>query len=149
MLINTKRGYAKKRVIGGAGLFDTIANLFKRVAGSSAAKTIASKLASATQTEVGKKAIEAGKTVAKEIGLKAIDVGKDVAIAKAKALIDKAAAPKHHEITQKSKDTLAALMNMCTEPRATPNINNLLAGSGVKIQDLVKKLNSGAGLRLA
>lgn len=148
MLINTKRKYIKKRVIGGAGLFDTIANLFKRVAGSTAAKVIASKLASATQTEVGKKAIEAGKTVAKEIGLKAIDVGKDVAIAKAKALIDRVAVAKNQEITQKSKDTLAALVNMGAEP-TTANINNILAGSGIRIQDLVKKLNSGAGLRLA
>jgi hypothetical protein len=62
MLINTKRGYTKKRVTGGAGLFDTVANPFKRVAGSTAAKAIASRLASVTQTEVGKKVIDAGKT---------------------------------------------------------------------------------------
>ena len=157
-MINIKRGYTKKRVIGGAGLFDTIANLFKRVAGSTAAKAIASRIASATHTEVGRKAIEAGRTVAKEIGLKAIDVGKHVAIAKANALIHRAAAAKHQEtikqstvspvITQKSKDTLAALMNMGADSTTT-NINNLLAGSSVRIQDLVKKLSSGAGLRLA
>lgn len=154
MLINTKRKYVKKHVIGGAGIFDTIANLFKRVTGSTAAKAIAAKIASATQTDLGRKAIEAGKTVAKEIGLKAIDVGKDVAIAKAKALIDKVAMAKNHEqpatpvITQKSKDVLESLINM----GATTNINKLLAGSGVgnaiSIQDLVKRSN-GSGLRLA
>ena len=44
--------------------------VYAPVAGSTAAKAIASRLASATQTEVDKK--EAGRTVAKEILLKAI-----------------------------------------------------------------------------
>ena len=153
MLITTKRRYIKKHIVGGAGIFDTIANVLKRVTGSTAAKALASKIGSFTKTEIGKKAIEAGKTTAREVGLKAIDVGKDVAIAKAKALID-GFAPKNQPpvrsatpaLTQKSKDALAALINT----GATTNINNLLAGSGVgakaiSIQDLVK----GSGLRLA
>lgn len=171
MLVTTKRRFIKKHVIGGAGIFDTLAHFVKRIIGSTALKAVASKLTSATQSELGKKAIEAGKTAAKEIGLKAIDVGKDVVIAKAKALIDRATPKmrsdaqaltlKNQEvikqltgppvITQKSKDTLAALMDMgANEP--TININRLLAGSGVNvkataisIQDLVK----GAGLRMA
>ena len=151
MLITTKRRYIKKHIVGGAGIFDTIANVLKRVTGSTAAKAIASKIGNFTKTEIGKKAIEAGKTTAREVGLKAIDVGKDVAIAKAKALID-GFAPKNQPpvrsatpaLTQKSKDALAALTN----------INNLLAGSGVgakaiSIQDLVRRLNTGSGLRLA
>lgn len=176
MLFITKRRYVKKHVIGGAGIFDTIANFFKRVTGSTAAKAIASKIGTAAKTELGKKAIEAGKTAAREVGLKAIDVGKDLAIAKAKALIDRAApkalTPSNQEtirqltgltpnppvITQKSKDALAAIINMGAN-EATTNINKLLAGSGVgrsnatrsaiSIQDLVKRLNTGSGLRLA
>jgi hypothetical protein len=139
MLITTKRRYIKKHVIGGAGIFGTIANLFKRLTGSTAS-AIASKLASVAKTDLGKKAIEAGKTVAREVGLKAIDVGKDAAIAKAKALID-GLAPKNQEITQKSKDTLAFLIN-----------KGETTGSGagaISIQDLVKRLNTGSGLRLA
>jgi hypothetical protein len=81
MLITTKRRYIKKHVIGGAGLFDTIANFFKRITESTAAKSMARKF------------IEAGKTAAMEVGLKAIDVGKDAAIAKAKTLIEGLAAP--------------------------------------------------------
>ncbi|KAH3708625.1 hypothetical protein DPMN_068080 [Dreissena polymorpha] len=76
-------------------MFDTVSNFFKRMVGSTAAKPaanvakmVASKVSSASNTEIGKTAIEAGKSVVKEVGLKAIDVGKDVAIAKAKALID-------------------------------------------------------------
>lgn len=125
MLITTKRRYIKKHVIGGAGLFDTIANFFKRITESTAAKSMA--------TRLGRKFIEAGKTAAMEVGLKAIDVGKDAAIAKAKTLIEGLAAP---VITQKSKDAL----------------DKLLAGSGVgaiSIQDYVKRLNIGSGLRLA
>lgn len=163
MLLTTKRRYIRRHVIGGAGIFDTIANLFKRVTGSTAAKAIASKLGSVAKTDLGRKAIEAGKTVAKEVGFKAIDVGKDVAIAKAKALIEgyaptPALTTKNQErikqpaITQKSKDTLAAIINMGAS-EATTNINRMLAGSGVNanaisIQDLVKRLN-GSGLRLA
>ncbi|KAH3781987.1 hypothetical protein DPMN_159898 [Dreissena polymorpha] len=64
------------------------------------AKTVASKVSSASKTELGKKVIDAGKSAAKEAGLKAIDVGKDVAIAKAKALIDGYNAPKSRKITR-------------------------------------------------
>ncbi|KAH3754531.1 hypothetical protein DPMN_189206 [Dreissena polymorpha] len=123
------------------------------------AKTVASKVSSASKTEKDKTAIEAGKSVVKEEGLKGIHVGKDVAIAKAQALIDGYNAPKHRNITQESRDALASLINMGSN-KAT-NINNLLAGYGVgvkkgtaranaiSIQDLVKWLNTGSGLRLA
>ncbi|KAH3716281.1 hypothetical protein DPMN_064633 [Dreissena polymorpha] len=147
-------------------MFDTVSNFFKRMVGSTAAKTaanvaktVASKVSSASKTEIGKTAIEAGKSVVKEVGLKAIDVGKDVAIAKAKALIDGYNAPKNHEVTQESRDALASLVNMGSIKET--NINNLLAGYGIgvkkgvaranaiSIQDLVKRLNTGSGLRLA
>ena len=124
MLIPTKRRCKKKHVIGGAGIFDT---LLKRITESTAAKAIAS----VAKTALGKKAIEAGKTVVKEVGLKAIDVGKDVVIAKAKALLD---GRSETMLTQKSKDTLEV-----------SNIN----GGAISIQDLVKRLNTGSGLRLA
>lgn len=110
MLIPTKKRCKKKHVvIGGAGIFDT---LWKGIA-------------SVAKTALGKKAIEAGKTVVKEVGLKAIDVGKDLVIAKANAML-----------TQKSKDTLASLINNSS-------------GGAISIQDLVKRLNTGSGLRLA
>ncbi|KAH3724042.1 hypothetical protein DPMN_049844 [Dreissena polymorpha] len=143
-------------------MFDTVSKFLKRMVGSTAAKTaanvaktVASKVGCASKTEICKTAIEAGKSVVKEIGLKAIDVGKDVAIAKAHGYN----APKNREITQESRDALASLINKCSN-KAT-NINNLIAGSGVgvkrgtaranaiSIQDLVKRLTTGSGLRLA
>ena len=116
MLIPTKRRCKKKHVIGGAGIFDTLLKLAK--------------------TALGKKVIEAGKTVVKEVGLKAIDVGKDVVIAKAKALLD---GRPETMLTQKSKDTLASLINN----------SSAINGGAISIQDLVKRLNTGSGLRLA
>jgi hypothetical protein len=96
----------KKHVDGGAGLFDSVVNFFKRMATSNAVKTIASKLTSAAQTELGKKAIEPGKTVAKEVGMKAIDVGS--AIAEATNFLDETAAAQTSMLTQKSKDIRAS-----------------------------------------
>lgn len=135
MLITTKRRYKKQHVIGGAGIFDLFMKLFT----SNAAKQIAS-------------------TAAKEIGKKAIDVGKTVAIDAGKRLVDKILAPKSTEvqpvvpvITQKTKDTLAKLINeaQTLNDVATTNINKMLSGSGsnaIAIQDLVKRL--GAGMKV-
>ena len=65
MLI-TKRSYKKKYVIGGAGIFGSIGNIFARIFFSNAAKQLASA------------ALQAGKTAAKYIGMKAIDVSRTV-----------------------------------------------------------------------
>ena len=77
MLI-TKRTYKKKYVIGGAGIFGSIANFLVRMFSSNAEKQLAST------------ALNAGKTAAKDIGMKAIDVGKTVAIDVGKKLVEKA-----------------------------------------------------------
>ena len=65
MLVVTKRRYKKLHVVGGAGIFDTVAGFFKRLVTSNAAKQIAST------------ALSAGKQAAKDIGQKAIDVARD------------------------------------------------------------------------
>ena len=67
-MLSTKRSYKKKYVIGGAGIFCSIGNVFARLFSSSAAKQLAST------------ALQAGKTAAKDIGKNAVDVGKTVAI---------------------------------------------------------------------
>ena len=51
-MLTTKRTYKTKYVIGGAGIFDFIGNLFARMFSSNAAKELASA------------ALQAGKTVA-------------------------------------------------------------------------------------
>ena len=119
-MIVAKHGFA----YWGSGIFDTITNLLTRIFTSSAAKQIASS------------ALDVGKNVAKEGAKKALDVGKSVAVDVAKKLVTKALTPKSKKILQKY-----------TEP-TTQDINTLIDGGAVKIQDLVKKLNSGMGIKV-
>ena len=161
MLVVNKRRYKKQHLIGGSGLFDTVANIFKQFIKSDAAKNLSST------------ALSASKEVAKEIAKKVIDVGKTTAIDVGKRLVDKAAAkilapkkqpaipavtalaidpPKTTPLTQNSKDVLTKLIN------DGENINNILMGGGnprpsrhtpaISIQDLVRRLNGG-GMKVA
>ena len=123
-MIVTKHGFKKRYAYGGSGIFDTIVNLLTRIFTSSAAKQIASS------------ALDVGKSVAKEGAKKALDVGKSVAVDVGKKLVTKALTPKSKKILQKY-----------TEP-TTQDINTLIDGSAIGIQDLVKKLNVGMGIKV-
>ena len=158
MLITTRRRYMKQHVIGGAGIFDTVANFFRRLFTSNAARQIAST------------ALSVGKNAAAEIGKKAVDVGKNAVIDAGKKLVDKVfkktepqvkktepqgTPSKPPPITQEMKDVLTKLINEGAT-MATTNINNLMMGSGnaIAIQDLVRRLNGhakreyGAGMKM-
>ena len=76
-----------------------------------------------------------GKSVAKEGAKKALEVGKSAAVDVGKKLVSKALRPKSKKILQKY-----------TEPE-TRDINALIDGSAIAIQDLVKKLNSREGIK--
>ena len=164
MLIVIKRRYKKQHVIGGAGIFDTITGVFKRLFTSGVANRVAST------------ALNVGKDAARELGKKALEVGKNTAVEAGKRLVDKAAAkllastiplPRAVEnqkvetipppkLTPENAAILARLIDNGARPAET-NINNLLSGYGlgsssnaVSIRDLVRHLNSnGAGLKLA
>ena len=123
-MIVSKRGFKKRYAYGGSGIFDTIASLLARIFTSSAAKQIASS------------ALDVGKSVAKEGAKKALDVGKSVAVDMGKKLVTKALTPKSKKILQKY-----------TEP-TKQDINTLIDGSAVEIQDMVKKLNAGMGIKV-
>ena len=167
MLVVIKRRYKKQHVIGGAGIFDTITGVFKRLFTSGVANRIAST------------ALSVGKDTAKELGKKALEVGKNTAVEAGKRLVDKAAAkllassvlsPRAVENREVQPPTLtrenAAILARLTgndvghsSSNAGTNINNILAGYGlgktssssnaVSIRDLVRHLNNGAGLKLA
>ena len=122
-MIVTKHGFKKRYAYGGSGIFDTIANFLTRIFTSSAAKQIASS------------ALDVGKSVAKEGAKKALEVVKSAAVDAGKKLVTKALTTKSEKLLQKY-----------TEP-ATRDINTLIDGSAIAIQDLVKKLNSGAGIK--
>ena len=135
MLI-TKRTYKKKYVIGGAGSFGSILNIFARMFSSNAAKKLASV------------ALQAGKTAAQDIEMKAIDVGKTVAINAGKKLVGKAAkrlsTPKSQvanvmvppeEITKKVNEVMAKYVDT-----SAINLNKLIDGSNVNRPKLLMQL---------
>ena len=79
-------------------------------------------------------ALDVGKSVAKEGAKKALEIGKNTAVDVGKKLVAKALTPKSKKISEKY-----------TEP-ATRDINTLIDGSAIAIQDILKKLNSGGGI---
>ena len=125
--IVAKHGFKKRYAYGGSGIFDTIANFLTRIFTSCAAKQIVSS------------ALDVGKSVAKEGVKKALEVAKSTAVDAGKKLVTKDLTPKSKKILQKYTTT--------SEP-AMQDINALIDGSAIANQDLVKKLNSGAGIKV-
>ena len=128
-MIVPKHGFKKSYVYGGSGIFDTIANFLTRIFTSSAAKQIASSgldVCKSVAKEGAKKALEAGKSTT-------VDVGKKLQV------VTKVLTPKSKKILQKYTEPT-------TQP-TTQDINASIDASAIDIQDLVKKLNSGAGIK--
>ena len=125
-MIVPKHGFKKRYQYDGSGIFDTMVNFLTRMFTSNAAKQIASS------------ALHVGKSVAKEGAKKALEVGKSAAVDVGKKLVTKALTPKSKKFLQKY-----------TAPPQTQNISTLIDGSAIEIQELVKKLNSGSGIKIA
>ena len=124
-MIVPKHGFKKRYAYGGSGIFDTMVNFLTRMFTSSAAKQIASS------------ALDVGKSVAKEGAKKALEAGKSAAVDVGKKLVQKALTPKSKKNLQKY-----------TAPPQTRDINTSIDGSAIEIQELVKKLNGGSGIKL-
>ena len=124
-MIVVKHGFKKRYACGGSGIFDTIASLLTRIFTSSAAKQIASS------------ALDVGKSVAKEGAKKSLDVGQSAAVDVGKKLVAKALTPKSKKILQKYTTP--------TTQSTTQDINTLIDGSAIEIQDLVKKFKHRNG----
>ena len=151
MLVFKNKGFVRKYAYGGRGLFDSIARFLPKFFTSDAAKAITSS------------AMDIGKKAAKEVGKKALDIGKETAIKAAPKLIEKGI---NKALTPKAKNILQKY-NLQIDPKAVStqltekaqgmldkyDINSLM-GSGsrgakpTEIQKLVKKLNSGGGMKI-
>ena len=162
MIVYRKR-YVKKHVIGGSGVLDTLKNILRRAAASSASRaafTLANKIA---KTELGREAIMAAKSAGKELASTAISTARDVAIDKGRKTIEKlytkTGTPKpskaaKSELSQKSKDIISGIVN--SKPYAPAIDEYAMLGGGlnrnkvtsksIRIQDLVK---IGNGLLIA
>ena len=75
-----------------------------------------------------------------EVAKKALDVGKSAAVDVGKKLVTKALTPKSKKILQKYTEP--------TPQSTTQDINALIDGSAIAIQDLVKKMKSGSGIKV-
>jgi hypothetical protein len=140
MLIVTKRKYKKRHVVGGSGIFDTVVNFAKRLLTSGAAKALASSAAKQVGKHIVDKMLQAREASAM---LQAPAASAMLTPATAATAATAAAPP---TMTQKSREDLARLIH---QGDAAANINNLMMrGSGVAIQDLVKRLNGGSGMKV-
>ena len=125
-MIVPKHGFKRRYAYGGSGILDTVVNFLRRMFTSNAAKQIASS------------ALDVGKSIAKEGAKKALEVGKSAAVDVGKKLVHKALTSKSKKIFQKY-----------AAPPQTRNINTLIDSSAIEIQELVKELNEGSGIKLA
>ena len=153
MIVYTNR-FVKKHIVGGSGIMDTLKNLLRRAATSSAsraASTLASKIA---KTELGREAIMASKSAGKELASAAISTAKDVAIDKGRKTIEKLYAktgtPKPIEVAksalnQKSKDIISEIVSMGEQLKnvaKNPYIDEYdMMGSGLTAKLSTKPMN--------
>ena len=115
-----KRGFNRKYAYGGTGIFGNIASLLSRIFTSKVARELATNIAK----KGAGKALEVGTDAGKKLGTK---------------LVKKVLKPKSKKILEKY-----------TEQRLIPetqNISSLIDGGNVEIQDLVKRLNVGMGIK--
>ena len=120
-----KHGYKQRYAYGGTGIFDTITNLLLRVFSSNIGKTISSS------------AVDIGKNLAKKGAKSVLDVGVSAASDVGKKLVKKALTPKSKKILQK----------YTTKTTPKSNMSSIVDGSSVEIQNLVKKLHNGMGIK--
>ena len=117
-MIVPKHAFKRRYTYGGSGILDTVVNFLTRMFTSNAA------------TQIASSALDVGKSVAKEGAKKASEVGKSAAVDVGKKLVHKALTPKSKKILQKY-----------AAPPQMRNIDTLIDGSAIEIQELVKKLN--------
>ena len=160
-MIVYRNRYVKKHIIGGSGILDTLKNILRRAASSSAsraASTLASRIA---KTELGREAIMATKSAGKELASAAISTAKDVAIDKGRKTIEKlytkTGTPKPvTQLSQKSQDIISGIVGKAgpsktTEKAYIPAIDEYaMMGGVIRIQYLVaKNRKMGNGLLIA
>ena len=125
-------GFKRKYVYGGSGLFDSLARLFT----SGVAKQLTS-----TAIDVGK---EVGKRTAVDIGTRLVKKVLTPKVQKAPGEVQRLAPAVATKVQN--------ILNKYVVPQAPirQNINSLIDGSGnnaVAIQDLVRRLHHGDGLK--
>ncbi|XP_065678957.1 uncharacterized protein LOC105843624 [Hydra vulgaris] len=149
MLVINNKGYKRKHVVGGSGLFNFIKNMFSRQALTNALKASKSLAVKAASSDLGKTAVGAAKSAGKELATSAISTAKDAVINKGKKIIEskKAIIPSVQikDITSLTPENKQGLKNLIDSlPSSNENernINNLLMGSSYKSTKKLTKEN--------
>lgn len=124
MLQIKNRGFKKIYVYGGSGIFTPIANLATRLLGKEAVKRAATQVVQKAAAEVGKKAVS-----------KLTSKSRDILNKRIKS--STASAPTR--LTSKSQDILKRYSDEgFSSPREEFNLNALIDGSAIRIEDYVK-----------
>lgn len=139
MLQITNRGFKKSYVYGGSGIFDSIASAASRLLGKEAVKRAATQAIQSAAKEAGKKLGEkAVQKVASHKGL----------TSESRDILNKYIAPESRDILNKhiapeSQD----ILNKYTAPKDEFNLNSLISGSAIRIQDYVKRAPTRWGFK--
>ena len=112
MLVAKNRGYKRKYIYGGSGIFETIGDFLRRLLGSTVAK-------------------QAAKQVAKQAASVALDVGKTAAFTAGKKLADRVV----NKLT-KQPDDLGRKAGDVIDKYIPSG-----SGNAIAIQDLVRRMN--------
>ena len=140
MIIYSNR-FTKKHVIGGSGIMDTLRNILKKAAASSASKSSLALMKKMASSELGREAMTAAKSAGKELVSSAISTAKNVAIDKGKKTMAKVyaitktpvpaasdpntlAKPETTSLTKKSKDILSELINGSSKSGETNSLGS-------------------------
>ena len=128
MLVVKNRGYKRKYIYGGAGMFETISGFFRRLLGSTVAKQVAKQAASL--------ALDAGKTAAARATATA-----------GKKLADRIV----NKLTKQPDDHRRKANDVIGKHLSTVGSGNAAADArlnAIAIQDLVRRMK-GSGLKRA
>ena len=136
MFIMKNHGFKRKYVYGGSGIFSSLASFLGNLFTSGAAKQLTS-----TAIDVGK---EVGKRTAVDIGTRLVKKVLTPKVQKAPGEVQRLAPAVATKVQN--------ILNKYVVPQAPirQNINSLIDGSGnnaVAIQDLVRRLHHGDGLK--
>ena len=136
MFIMKNHGFKRKYVYGGSGIFSSLASFLGNLFTSGAAKQLTS-----TAIDVGK---EVGKRTAVDVGTRLV---KKALTPKVQKGIQRAPG----EVQRLAPAVVAKVQNILNKyVPVRQNINSLIDGSGnnaVAIQDLVRRLHRGDGLK--
>ena len=120
MLLIRNRGFNRSYVHGGSGIFDSLSSAVAGLFGKEAIKRAATKAAKKVATEAGKKLAEKGISSL---------------TSKSKEILNKRFKP---SLTSQSQDILQKYTT--SPPEEEFNLDNLIAGSAIRIEDYIKKI---------